>query len=89
MIPYAHFFNEKFNVNLEVKEDCFIDIYKAKTMEEITEFCTHRTSFCVIVQSTTDLFWNGSNRATILASGLYKFKIEVFCGYYETMTSLR
>lgn len=46
MIPYAHFFNEKFNVNLEVKEDCFIDIYKAKTMEEITEFCTHRTSFC-------------------------------------------
>lgn len=22
-------------------------------------------------------------------SELYKFKIEVFCGYYETMTSLR
>lgn len=46
MIPYAHYFNEYFKQNLEVKDDCFIDIYKAKSYEEIAEFCTHRTSFC-------------------------------------------
>ncbi len=46
MIPYAHYFNEYFKENLEVKDDCFIDIYKAKSYEEIAEFCTHRTSFC-------------------------------------------
>lgn len=46
MIPYAHYFNEKFGENLIVQEDCFIDIYKAQTFEEIAEFCTHRTSFC-------------------------------------------
>lgn len=46
MIPYAHYFNEKFNTNLEVKDDCYIDIYAASTYEEIAEFCTHRTSFC-------------------------------------------
>jgi hypothetical protein len=46
MIPYAHFFNEAFGQNLEVKEDCYIDIYKAESFWEIAEFCTHRTSFC-------------------------------------------
>jgi hypothetical protein len=46
MIPYVHYFNEKFNQNLMVNDDCYIDIYKAKSYEEIAEFCTHRTSFC-------------------------------------------
>ena len=46
MIPYAHYFNETFNQNLEVKEDCYIDIYKASSFKEIAEFCTNRTSFC-------------------------------------------
>ena len=46
MIPYVHYFNKAFHKNLEVKEDCYIDIYKAKSIEEITEFCSHRTSFC-------------------------------------------
>ena len=46
MIPYAHYFNEAFNQNLEVKDDCYIDIYKVSSFEEIAEFCTHRTSFC-------------------------------------------
>lgn len=46
MIPYSHYFNEAFNQNLEVKEDCYIDIYKASSYKEIAEFCTHRTSFC-------------------------------------------
>lgn len=46
MIPYAHYFNEAFGQNLEVKEDCYIDIYKASTYQELAEFCTRRTSFC-------------------------------------------
>lgn len=46
MIPYVHYFNKKFDQNLEVKEDCYIDIYKAHSYLEIAEFCTHRTSFC-------------------------------------------
>lgn len=46
MIPYIHYFNDYFNVKLEVKDDCYIDIYNAKSYEEIAEFCTHRTSFC-------------------------------------------
>lgn len=60
-----------------------------KPWRKLQSFVHIEHLFVIIVQSTTDLFWNGSNRATILASGLYKFKIEVFCGYYETMTSLR
>lgn len=46
MIPYSHYFNEAFDQNLEVKDDCYIDIYKASSYKEIAEFCTHRTSFC-------------------------------------------
>lgn len=46
MIPYAHFFNEYFNQNLKVTENDYIDIYKAKSYEEIAEFCTHRMPFC-------------------------------------------
>ena len=46
MIPYAHYFNEYFNQNLEVKEDCYIDIYEAQSFWEIADFCTRRTSFC-------------------------------------------
>lgn len=46
MIPYAHYFNEAFNQNLEIKDDCYIDIYKASSYQEIAESCTHRTSFC-------------------------------------------
>ena len=46
MIPYAHYFNEKFGENLQVTEDCFVDIYAVQSFAEISEFCTHRTSFC-------------------------------------------
>lgn len=46
IIPYAHYFNEAFGQALEVKDDCFIDIYKASSYQELAEFCTHRTSFC-------------------------------------------
>ena len=46
MIPYAHYFNKRFGQHLEVKDDCYIDIYKVGSFLEIAEFCTHRTSFC-------------------------------------------
>lgn len=46
MIPYINHFNKYFNQNLEVSENDYIDIYKAKTYEELAEFVTHRTDFC-------------------------------------------
>ena len=46
MIPYSHYFNDYFNQNLQLTDDCYIDIYKVSSFEEIAEFCTHRTSFC-------------------------------------------
>jgi len=46
MIPYVHFFNERFNQNLVVGENDYIDIYDVDSYEEIAEFCTHRTDFC-------------------------------------------
>jgi len=46
MIPYIDHFNKYFNQNLEVSENDYIDIYKAKTYEELAEFVTHRTDFC-------------------------------------------
>lgn len=45
-IPYVGYFNKHFNQHLDVTENDFIDIYKAKSYEEIAEFCTHRTDFC-------------------------------------------
>ena len=46
IIPNSCHYNERFHQNLQVKEDCYIDIYKATSFNEIAEFCTHRTSFC-------------------------------------------
>lgn len=46
MIPYVKYFNKYFKQNLIVSKDDFIDIYQAKTYEEIAEFCTHRAEFC-------------------------------------------
>lgn len=46
IVAHAHHFNKAFHQNLEVREDCYIDIYKADSFEEIAEFCTHRISFC-------------------------------------------
>ena len=62
MIPYVHYFNKAFDQNLEVKEDCYIDIYKATSFEEIAEFCTHRTSFCnyCAVHKRTSKRWKQS-----------------------------
>ena len=46
MIPYIEHFNKYFNQNLKVTENDYIDIYKAKSYEELAEFVTHRTDFC-------------------------------------------
>ena len=46
IVPYSHYFNERFEQNLQVREDCYIDIHQAQSFEEIAEFCTHRVSFC-------------------------------------------
>lgn len=46
MIPYVNYFNQYFAQNLEVCPDDSIDIYSAKSYEEIAEFCTHRVPFC-------------------------------------------
>lgn len=63
MIPYAHYFNHFFNQNLEVKEDCFIDIYRVQSFQEIAEFCTRRTSFCnyCAVHKRYSRTWRQSN----------------------------
>ena len=44
--PYVNYFNKYFNQNLEITQNDYIDIYEAKTYEEIAEFCTHRADFC-------------------------------------------
>jgi hypothetical protein len=46
MIPYIDHFNKFFNQNLVVTQNDYIDIYKAKSYEELAEFVTHRTDFC-------------------------------------------
>lgn len=63
MIPYSHYFNEAFGQNLEIKEDCYIDIYKTNSFQEIAEFCTHRTSFCdyCAVHKRETRIWKQSN----------------------------
>lgn len=46
IIPYVKYFNKYFGQNLLVSKNDFIDIYQAKSYEEIAEFCTHRVDFC-------------------------------------------
>lgn len=62
IIPYSRYFNKYFKQNLPLKDDCYIDIYHAKSFEEIAEFCTHRVSFCdyCAVQKRHQIPWNQS-----------------------------
>ena len=46
LVPYIKHFNKAFNQNLEVTEMDTIDIYKAKTYEEILEFIAKPIPFC-------------------------------------------
>ncbi|MDR2803173.1 MAG: radical SAM protein [Treponema sp.] len=45
-IAYIKYFNKYFNVNLEVTEDDYIDIYKAKDMDEILDRLRKPAPFC-------------------------------------------
>jgi MoaA/NifB/PqqE/SkfB family radical SAM enzyme len=46
VIPNIYHFNKYFNKNLQVTEDDYIDIYKAKNLEEIMDFLARPHSFC-------------------------------------------
>ncbi len=46
MIPYSEYLEKAFSVSFERCKDDGIDIYEAKSYEEIAEFVTHRVPFC-------------------------------------------
>lgn len=46
IIPYSQHFNKYFKQNLQITAADYIDIYKAKTFEEIANFCATRSNFC-------------------------------------------
>ncbi len=46
IIPYSEYFNKYFNKNLEVSPNDYIDIYKVKGFDEISEFCAKKPDFC-------------------------------------------
>jgi len=45
-VAYIQYFNKKFDMNLEVCEKDFVDIYKMQTIEEILEFLCKPVPFC-------------------------------------------
>jgi MoaA/NifB/PqqE/SkfB family radical SAM enzyme len=46
VIPNIYHFNEHFNKNLQVAEEDYIDIYKAKNLKEILDFLSKPCPFC-------------------------------------------
>jgi len=46
LIPYVKYFNAHFGENLPVTESDYMDIYKAKNMDEILNFLCHPMPFC-------------------------------------------
>jgi hypothetical protein len=46
VIPYSQYFNEAFEQNLHESEDDSIDIYAAKSYDELAEFAAKRVPFC-------------------------------------------
>lgn len=46
IMPYVQYFNKEFDQNLKLCDEDSIDIYKAKSYEEISEFVTRRVHFC-------------------------------------------
>ena len=46
IIPYSEHFNKYFNQNLKIEKTDYIDIYNAKSFDEIAQFCATRPSFC-------------------------------------------
>ena len=54
---YIKHFNKKFNKNIKVTEQDYIDIYKAKDFSEISEFLTKATPFCKYCDLTKTEFY--------------------------------
>lgn len=46
LIPYVKYFNTQFGQNLQVTERDYIDIYQAKSIDEILDFVSHPMPFC-------------------------------------------
>jgi len=65
IIPYVNHFNDYFNQNLEITKEDYIDIYKAKSYEELAEFVTKRVPFCRYcdVKNRTSFEWKQSERS--------------------------
>jgi sulfatase maturation enzyme AslB (radical SAM superfamily) len=64
ILPYSHYFNEAFNQNLIESENDSIDIYKAKSYAELSEFVATRAPFCRYcdIGKRKTLKWARSNR---------------------------
>jgi MoaA/NifB/PqqE/SkfB family radical SAM enzyme len=64
-IPYIEFFNKFFKQNLEVREEDYIDIYKAKNIDEIFDFLCKPVPFCRycnIKATINEIEWGVSKR---------------------------
>ena len=46
VLAYIKYFNKKFNQNFPTSPNDFIDIYKAKSFDEITQFLSRPIPFC-------------------------------------------
>ena len=46
MAAHAHLLKDYFHLNLELSDEDYIDIYSAKSMEELTSFLIHPIPFC-------------------------------------------
>lgn len=64
IIPYANYFNEAFEQNLEISDENSIDIHKAKSYDEIAEFVAKRVPFCNYcdIKNRRTMIWAHSNR---------------------------
>lgn len=65
MIPYINSFNDAFGQSLSVSENDYIDIYEAKTYEELAEYMTKRTDFADIAMLFQEDILTG-NKVSIL-----------------------
>ena len=46
LIPYSEHFSKYYKKDLKISENDYIDIHKAKSFDEIAQFCAKRPDFC-------------------------------------------
>ena len=64
-VAYISKINERFNLNFKTSDQDYIDIYKAKSPEEICEFVSNRIpfcSYCEYTKATHGIPWQRSKR---------------------------